>query len=238
MHNQKHQNCCENDKPEISFSDLLSEEDNNILNRHKSCSVYKKGQTIFNEGNAPYGLYFLYEGKIKLWRDTVAGKEMIIRIIKDGEIFGHRSLLSNSHYKASATTLEDSVVCFYFKEDFVEVMNRNSMVAQHLLRLVAREMGTIEENIGSVAHKTIRERIAENLLSLNSSFGLNQEEKIIIDLSLSRQELADIIGTTREQITLFLSEFKKEGIITLTQNKKIQILNLEKLMKISNMYCL
>lgn len=238
MHHPKHPDCCENEKPGASFSDLLSEEDVNILNRHKSCSVYKKGQTVFNEGNPSYGLYFLHEGKIKLWRDTVASKEMIIRIIKSGEIFGHRSLLSNSHYKASATTLEDSVVCFYFKEDFVETMNRNSLLVQHLLRLVANEMGTMEENIGSVAHKTIRERIAENLLSLNSNFGLNQEGKIIIDISLSRQELADIIGTTREQITLFLSEFKKEGIISITESKKIQILNLEKLMKVSNMYCL
>ncbi|OFY64519.1 MAG: hypothetical protein A3H98_08380 [Bacteroidetes bacterium RIFCSPLOWO2_02_FULL_36_8] len=219
--------------PDTDFSSYLTAEDIQILNRHKTCSTYKKGQIVFNEGNSPFGLYFLSHGSIKLWRETIKDKEVIIRLIKCGEIFGYRSLLSNEPYKASATTLEDSIVCFYYKEDFVEVMNRNSTFTKQLLHLVASDMGEMEESIGSMAHKSIRERIAEKLIMLNNEFGINQEGKIIINVLLSRKDMADITGTTTEQISLFLSEFKKEGVILFTEDKKIQILKLEKLIQMS-----
>ncbi len=134
-------------KLETSFSNILNEDDFKILNRHKTRSFYKKGQIIFNEGNSPCGLYFLEKGKVKLWNDTVINREIIIRLIKAGELFGYRSLLSNDFYKASATTIEDSIICFYYKEDFVEVMNRNTKIGQHMLHIIGQDMGIMEENI-------------------------------------------------------------------------------------------
>lgn len=206
------------------------------LSADKSFVFYKKGQTLFYEGTRPMGLFCINEGAIKVYKSTPNGKEQIIRLAKSGDFLGYRALLGEEHYAASATILEDAKVCFIPKESFMHLLSIDSNLYRKLMKSVCHELGIMEEKVTELSQKSVRERLAHTLLMLMETYGIDGEENSRkIDLALSREDLASIVGTATETVIRLLSEFKSDGYIDF-DGKKIKILNSKALIKTSNSY--
>ncbi|HNP20435.1 MAG TPA: Crp/Fnr family transcriptional regulator [Panacibacter sp.] len=195
----------------------------------KSCGHYKKGQYIFTERGNPLGLFCINRGKIKLTATGENGKEQILRLLKEGDVIGYRSLISNDRYHCSAVAIEDSSVCFIPRSAFNNLIKENSAVSYEVMKLLSDNLKKAERQIVSLAQKNVRERMAEALLFFKASYGINTEDKTL-NVALSREEIADFVGTSTETAIRLLSEFNGDDLIKL-HGKKIQITNVEGLIK-------
>lgn len=202
------------------------------INDEKVCTPYKKGQIIFHEGSRPLGIYCVNRGKIKLVKLGEDGKEQILRLIKPGDLMGYRALLSGDRYSASAIVMEDSGICFIPKELFMGVLQKDGVLSMEIMKLLSDDLRKAETSITHLAQKPVRERLAEALLFIKETYGFEEDGKTIA-LKITREELANIVGTATETTIRLLSDLKNEGILQL-EGKKIAIMNLAKLVKIAN----
>lgn len=225
------QNC--NSRQRSIFCHLGLEELGNF-NNTKSCISFKKGQVIFNEGNYPFGLFCVHNGKIKLSHSGFDGKEQIVRMAKDGDVLGYRALLSGERYNASAVALDDSEICFIPRETFFLTLKTNGGLSFEIIKMLALELRKAEQTITDLAQKPVRERMAEALLFLKETFGF-EEDNATINVILSREDIANLVGTATETAIRLLSEFKHDKIVEL-DGKKIKILNADKLIRTANIY--
>ncbi|MBJ6119761.1 Crp/Fnr family transcriptional regulator [Pontibacter sp. BT310] len=201
----------------------------------KSCFTFKKGQVIFHEGTRPSGLHCINSGKVKVTKMGSDGKEQIIRLAKPGDVVGYRALMADSNYSASAVALDDAVVCFIPKSQFLDLISSNVEFSGGLMKLFSKALGEAEERMVQMAYKPVRERLAEALLLLQKTYQQQPEVEDKFTISISREDLASIVGTAKETTIRLLSEFKDESIIT-TKGSSITILDPEKLYKICHLY--
>jgi CRP-like cAMP-binding protein len=136
---------------------------------HKVLNSYKKGQTIFFQGNPPYGLNCISNGKIKVSKVGNDGKESIIRIAGPGDVLGHRSLFSKENYSATATVIEDAMICFLDKTYIYSALKNNPSIALNMIEKLSKEMGAAESRNASMSQKSARERLAELFLNFVKS---------------------------------------------------------------------
>ncbi len=200
----------------------------------KSSFTFKKGQVIFHEGTRPAGLHCINSGKVKVTKMGSDGKEQIIRLVKPGDVVGYRALLADTNYSASAVALDDAVVCFIPKSQFLELIAKNNEFSGGLMKLFSKALGEAEERMVQMAYKPVRERLAEALLLLQKTYQLKEGDNNFT-ISISREDLASIVGTAKETTIRLLSEFKEENIIT-TKGSSITILDPDKLYKICHLY--
>lgn len=204
------------------------------IDEHKSCIPYKKGQIIFNEGNYPLGVYCINKGKVKLAHAGQDGKEQIVKLAKEGDVLGYRSMLSSERYNASAIALEDTHICFISKEVFFSLLRKNPTLSLEIIRMLALELRLTENRLTDIAQKPVRERMAEALLFLKETYGF-EKDNATISVVLSREDIANLVGTATETAIRLLSEFKHDKIVVFV-GKKIKILDMDKLVKTANIY--
>ena len=214
------------------FKHLTSEEVDRI-NFEKEFRTYKRGEILYREGSRISGFYCIHSGIIKVFKTGFDGKEQIIRFAKSGEIIAYRSVLSNEAACTSAKVIEDCWVCFIPAEILISFVKSNSDFAYELLKLACEELGEANSFITDIAQKTVRERLAEVLLLLVHNFGLDSQN--YLQMSLTSEELANIVGTATESVIRLLSEFKADRLVELN-GRKIRILNRKGLEKISNVF--
>jgi CRP/FNR family transcriptional regulator len=212
----------------------LSPEDLTRINMHKTCVHYKKGQNVFYEGTRPTGLYCINGGSVKVYKADRQGREFTLYLCKPGDFLGYQSLLSEEKYTATATVLEDAKICYIPKDFFFEALQKNTAFMKRVVKAVCREFGILEEKLVELATKSVRERLAGTLLMLKETYGMEGEGSTTIDLALSREDLAAIVGTATETVIRLLSEFKHDGLIAL-EGKKIKILNASKIARQANL---
>jgi CRP/FNR family transcriptional regulator, polysaccharide utilization system transcription regulator len=205
------------------------------LSDTKSCFAYKKGQLVFHEGGKPTGLFCINAGKIKIAKLGSDGKEQIVRLAKPGDLIGYRALMADSNYSASAVALEDAVICFIPRSQFLDLISHNMEFASGLMKLISNALGEAEERMVQMAYKPVRERLAEALLLLQKTYQDREEGGDPFTISISREDLASIVGTAKETTIRLLSDFKEEGLIS-AKGSSITILDQEKLYKISHLY--
>ncbi len=203
------------------------------LSESKSHISYKKGQTIFYESNHPHGLYCIYSGKVKIHKLGHDGKDQILRLAKAGNIIGYRALLSDDYYHASATAIENSIICFFPKRNYQTQIISNPNLSMQIIKLLSTDLKSAEQKAINMVQKQVRERIAETLLMLKEFFG-QDSETATINMVLTRESIGNIAGTTTETAIRTLSDFQKNKIIELI-GKKIKILNTKELIKIANL---
>jgi CRP-like cAMP-binding protein len=209
----------------------LTPDEVEMLNFEKDFRQFKRGDILYHEGNRISGFYCINSGIIKVYKTGFDGKEQIIRFAKAGEIIAYRSVLSNEVACTSARVIEDCQVCFIPSDILISLIKANSSFALELLRLSCHELGEANSFITDIAQKTVRERLAEILLLLVHDFGLNEQNHLKI--SLTREELANIVGTATESVIRLLSEFKADKLVELN-GRKIKIVDIKGLEKISN----
>lgn len=204
------------------------------VSRNKVMNTYKKGQVIFYQGNPPFGLYCINSGKIKITKMGNDGKESIVRLASDGDVLGHRSLFSNENYTATATALEDTAVCFLDKKFILTAIAEQPSIAVNIIQKLSKEMGSAEAKSASMFQKNVRERLAELLLTLSRSYGIKEDQRTRIDIKLTREEIASLIGTASETVIRFITEFKDEGLIE-QEGKTIFVLDQDGLLELANL---
>lgn len=215
------------------FSEL-SEQQMEEMDQRKGCNFYKKGQIIFMEGSHPTGLYCIHKGKVKIYKIGEIGREQIVRLAGEGDILGYRSLISGESYRATGETLEDSLICQLPRELFFEMIQTDHQLAMQLMQFVCRELGAAENRMLQLAQKPVRERLAEVLLILREKYGLQSDQKTL-NVQLTREDLANIVGTATETTIRLLTEFKNQRLIG-SKGRRIQILNPQQLVRIANIY--
>ncbi len=218
-----------------SVFENLPEEDVSALMANATTHVYKKGQLIFHEGASPTGIYFVKKGKIKKYKTDKDGREQIFYVCNTGELLGYHALLCEERYPDSASTLEDSQITFIPKEDFLNAISQSPILSKRLLKALSHEFGVLVNGIASFAQKSVRERLALSLLILKGKFKSDVPKGKPVEIILSRNDLANIVGTAKETLVRLLHDFKEEGLIE-TEGKKIRILNPKKLVEIANFY--
>ncbi len=211
----------------------LTNEELETFSDHKTSLIIKKGENLMTEGNTINGLYCIKDGKGKLTKLNTNGKEQIIKFIKGGDILGHRSLLSEELVGLNAIALEDMHVCFIPKGDILDTIKDNNQFSLNLMKNISHQLNEANTLISQMAQKPVKDRLAETLLHLEDVFGLDNED--FIDVILTREEIANTIGTATESAIRLLSNLKKDGVIDL-HGKRIKISNKSALKNISDGY--
>lgn len=192
--------------------------------------VVKKGEAIFKEGDPVTGIYFVYEGKIKVHKKWDAEKELILRFAKKGDIVGHLGLGDTGYYPVSATAIEAGIIC-YISMDFLEsTLNVNNSFVIKLMRFFANELQESEKRMRNLAHMPVKGRVAQALISLKNKFGINDDG--FIDIDLSRQDLAAFTGAAYESLFRTINDLVEEKIIEIA-GKSILIKNEDLLLKLT-----
>ena len=221
----KHLSCSNCESRKLSLFGDLCEKDVQNLDEDKNCAFYKKNQPIFLDGSHPRGVFCLNKGKVKIFTRGDEGKEQIIHIAKAGEIIGFRAMFSGEPYKVSASTLEECNICFIGKEDFLNMIDENPALRNGIMRELSKELGERAIFITNLAQKTVRERLAFALLILGDIYG-NEP------INLTREDMANFIGTATETLIRLLKEFKEEGLIAI-HTRKLDIIDKESLILIA-----
>jgi len=193
---------------------------------------YKRNEVIFWEGKRISGCYIIVSGIVKQFKTGIEGRDYIFRLAKPFEILGFRSVLSEEPACNTSTVIEDSAVCYIPKDCLHHLVKTNGNFALNLLQIACRELEESHLLIADIAQKSVKERLAELLLTLKRKFGVN--EKGHLNITLSREEFANVVGTATESVIRLLSEFKAERYIDV-YGKKIIILNDKALEKIATM---
>ncbi|UCS93021.1 Crp/Fnr family transcriptional regulator [Echinicola marina] len=213
----------------------LSEEHLCNLSDSKNLISHKKGQMLFYEGTKPLGVFCVSSGIVKVFKTASNGKEQIIRLAQKGDFLGYTSLLGEEAYLNSATIVEDAKICFIPKETFLKLIAEDNNFHRRLTKAVCQSLGLMEEQLTDATQKTIRERLAFTLIKLSDSYGVDGGENRKIDLVLTREEIAGLVGTATETVIRLLSEFKKDKLIKF-EGKKIIVLDRKGLARLSDFY--
>lgn len=191
---------------------------------------YKKRQRIISEGNHPIRLYYVEKGKVKVYKTNEEGKELIVKIINEGEFFGYTALLTNMLYQVSADALEDAEVASIPKNEFEELIFSNMEVSRKFIKLLASDVTEKEEQLVRIAYNSLRRKVADALLTVHKKYAGSHDK---YNISISRENLASVAGTATESLIRTLTDFRSEGLIDI-KDGKIAILNVEKLKHMAN----
>lgn len=199
----------------------------------KNQNLYKKGDYIFREGNTMSGIHFIHSGGVKVVSSNLEGRKQIVRLAAEGSILGHRAFGSDRYY-FNAVALMDTLVCFVETDVFRDTCMNSPAFAYNLLLFYALELRRTELRVKYQAEMNIREKVAEAFVYMNEVFGTNPKTKTL-NVELNRQDIADIAGTTAEQVTRQLSDFENEKLIFRIK-RTIQLLNTKGLKNIVSDY--
>lgn len=213
----------------------LSDEHLCSLSDTKNFISHKKGQILYYEGTKPLGVFCVNSGVVKIFKTASNGKEQIIRLAQKGDFVGYTSLIGEEVYSTTATIVEDAQICFVPKETFLKVMSEDVEFHRRITQALCKDLGVMEGKLTDATQKTIRERLAMTLLKLGDSYGVDGAESQRINIVLTREEIAGIVGTATETVIRLLSEFKKDELIEF-QGKKIIILDKKGLARLSDFY--
>ncbi len=223
-------NCIDN--PKSVFS-VLTVKEKDYLKQNYTCAFYKKGEIIFKEGDKPIGLMSLSEGKVKIFKEGVGGREQIVRMGKPTGFIGYRALFAEENHTATAVAIEDSVACIIDKDCLYKVMRSNPELSISIVKSFATELGFSNDRTVTLTQKHIRGRLAESLIFLKDTYGYEDDEKTI-KIYLSREDVANLSNMTTSNAIRTLSTFAQEEVISI-DGRKIRILDLHKLERISDL---
>jgi CRP-like cAMP-binding protein len=217
---------------ESIFADLPLA-DLELLMARKSEQAYKKGEIIFLEGGYPTGIFYIVKGMAKKYKMDGEGREQIIYVANTGELLGYHAILSGDSYPDSAAVLEDSIIAFIPKEDFLAAIKQSDVLNRRLLKTLSHEFAVLANSLTMFAQKSVRERLALQLIVIREKYKVDFESGMPVEINMSRDDLASLVGTARENVVRMLSEFKEEGIVR-TSGRRIIVLDVKKLIKIAN----
>lgn len=214
------------------FSDLkaLNKDELIKLAKCKTSYTIKKGETIFEEGEHINGIFCVKSGVGKLSKLNSNGKDQIVKLVKQGELLGQRSVITEEAANLSAVALEDMEVCFVPQKEILGFFNDNNQFSMGVMKTICGDLKEADQQVIAMAQKTVKERLAILLLYLEETFGLDEDQSL--KMHLTREEMANMLGTATESCIRLLSEFNKSNLIEL-KGKKIFLKNKKELKQMS-----
>nr|WP_286944513.1 Crp/Fnr family transcriptional regulator [Allomuricauda sp.] len=189
----------------------MSKEELKKVSDSKTVKKIKKGQSLFEEGEKLNGVFCVRNGVSKLSKLSANGKDQIVKLASTGEVMGQRSVIAEETTNLSAVAVSDMEVCFIPKETIINTLHTNPNFTLEVLRHIAHDLKEADDVIVNMSQKTVKQRIAEAFLYLKNNFG--EDDEGFLALTLSREDIANVVGTATESAIRIISEFKKEGYI-------------------------
>lgn len=211
-----------------SLNSMTTEELKNV-SACKTTRYYKKGDVIFDEGESLHGVYCVRSGVCKLTKLSANGKDHTVKLLGKGEILGQRSVISDERTNLSAVALNDIELCFVPKDQIITPLHKNNNFSYDVLQHMAKDLRSAEDDLINMAQKSVKQRMSETLIYIHDVFGTDTSGAL--NIILSREDYASIVGTATESAIRILSQFKKERLIA-TSGKHITITDIEGLKRI------
>ncbi|MFW5942358.1 MAG: Crp/Fnr family transcriptional regulator [Chloroflexota bacterium] len=198
---------------QVPFFQGLGAQAIEAINRRFRDRGYQPGEPIYMAGEEATHLYVVASGKVKLLRHTMAGQDVLLDILMPGEFFGALATLGESVYPDTAEAQTVCCVLAISAGEFQRILEEHPSAALRVLDLTAARLREAQETIRQLSAHTVRQRIATTLLKLAEKLGEEREEGLLIQMPLSRQDVADMTGATPETTSRVLSDFRKQGLI-------------------------
>lgn len=209
----------------------LTEAQRELLAQNFTIQKYKKNETIYCEGETPMHLMCLLSGKVKIYKDGVGGRSQIIRVIKNKEYFAYRAYFAEENFVTAAAAFEPCTICLIPMPIIVKLIQENAELAMFFIRQLSIDLGISDERTVNLTQKHIRGRLAESLLFLKDTYGL-EEDQCTLSIYLSREDLANLSNMTTSNAIRTLSNFATEKLIII-DGRKIKLIDEKRLKKIS-----
>lgn len=209
----------------------LTTEQREYLAQNFTIQKFKKNETIYCEGETPMHLMCLLSGKVKIYKEGVGGRSQIIRVIKDKEYFAYRAYFAEGNFVTAAAAFEPCTICLIPMPTIMKLLSENTDLALFFIRQLSIDLGISDERTVNLTQKHIRGRLAESLLFLKDTYGV-EEDLSTLSIYLSREDLANLSNMTTSNAIRTLSNFATEKLITI-DGRKIKIIEEDKLRKIS-----
>ena len=190
--------------------------------------VFRKGETIFSEGEDGNGFYVVITGRVKIFKLSAEGKEQILHFFGPGEPFGEVPVFTGQHFPANAEAIEESRVFFFPRRSFVDLVKRNPSLALNMLAVLSKRLRRFAGLIDDLSLKEVPGRLAAYLLYLSSQ---NQGSKDL-ELTITKAQLASLLGTIPETLSRILGKLSSQGLIE-TDGRRIRILDSEALQELA-----
>ena len=213
--------------------DLLTPDQKKYIEEHSEIKKYRKNEIIHQEDDAPDYVMVIADGTIRLTKDGVGQRVQIIRLLNRRDSFGYRSAVAGDRHSSCATAIEPTVVYRVERLAFLEVIKMNNEFCFGVLELMSNDLAISESRTVNLTQKHIRGRLAETLLTLKHTYGLD-EDGVTIAMYMAREDLANMSNMTTSNAIRTLSQFASEGIISL-DGRKIKMLDESELMRISRL---
>jgi CRP/FNR family transcriptional regulator, cyclic AMP receptor protein len=186
----------------------------NALEGIKFTGVYPKGSLLFVEGEMPRGIFILCSGRAKLTTSSSEGKTLIVKIAEPGEVLGASATILGKPYEVSAETIEPAQLNFIKRDDFLKFLTTNAEACMHTAQQLSEKYHSAQREIRSLGlSQTTSEKLAKLLLDWCNAGGEETARGTRLKVLLTHEEIAQMIGTTRETVTRLLSDFKRKKII-------------------------
>lgn len=209
----------------LSDDEMLRVELNSVI------KTYNKRAVIYREGSRHSGLYFVLKGIVKVYKIGGNGKQQILKFAQKGDIIGYRSLLTNELACTSAKAYEETILYHVPQHIVMELFQQNWGFTHETMKFMCKELKESNMFITDIAQKSVRERAAEMLLILKDEFGVDKHNAL--QITITREDLANMVGTVTESLIRVMSEFRNENLLDLT-GRKIIFLDIKRLQAIAN----
>ena len=213
---------------EIPFFSLLTDKELQLIDAIAVNKKFKKGEYIFFEGESGDKFFIIKKGQVKLTKMIKNGDEQILNIFSDNDIIAEIVAFDKGNYPASAITMTDTNVIVFDQSKLENLILKHPSIGLKLLREMSGRLRRAQQNVRDLALKDSSARVAGLLIFLAEKYGKKKKEKVILDISLTQQELASMIGSSRETVSRVLGQFESEDLIK-TSRKKIIIYKIDKI---------
>jgi len=197
---------------------------------------YPKNTILFSKGDATNHLYIVRYGSVKLYETSEDGRQQILRLLEPGDFFGELALIMEEQYALlNAETLEDTGICLLSRDDFRKLIHQSPEISLGVMQALTDRLANAENFISTLTLKTIEQRLISWLLVMAEKEGVLTAKGIRLTINLPRHELASLFGTTRETISRKFSKLQADGLIMISSQKQIIILDKDELISLSQL---
>ncbi len=219
---------------EVALFSGLSDADMQAIGHATTMTRCVRGQRILAPDDAPDRIHIIKRGRVRLYRMTQDGKQLTLDIHEQGTILGDMSLLGQERLpEAYAEALDDAVICTIAPDELRRLIQRHPIIGINIIRHLSGRLAAAERELAVMAYSRVDQRVARKLVDLAQRFGVSTPRGTIIQARLTQQELAEMVGTTRETLAHTLTDFRNAGVLD-TEHHQVVIRDAERLAQVAS----
>ena len=219
---------------EVALFAGLSDADMQAIGHATTMTHCVRGQQILSPDDPPDRIHIVKKGRVRVYRMSPDGKQLTLDIYEKGTILGDMGLLGQDRLpEAYAEALDDGVICTISPDQLRRLIERYPIVGVNVIRHLSRRLQSAERELEAMAYQRVDQRLARKLLDLGRRFGVVTERGTLIQARLTQQELAEMVGTTRETLAHTLGDFKRRGLLD-SKDHQVTILDAERLLDVAD----